>query len=61
MLLVYSVKIWSMCRQHFRLKKGAIQQQMQEWQKIGGLPADQAISKPMKEAVTAVNTELDRM
>lgn len=30
---------------------------MQEWQKV----ADQAISKPMKEAVTAINTELDKM
>ncbi|DBB18625.1 TPA: Baculoviral IAP repeat-containing protein 6 [Trebouxia sp. C0006] len=44
-------------KQHFQLKTGVIQQQMQEWL----AKADKTTNKPVKEAVTAIKAELERL
>jgi len=49
--------IINLCRQHFQLKKGVVQQQMQEWL----AKADKTTNKPVKEAVTAIKAELERL
>jgi len=46
-----------LCRSHFQLKKGVIQQQMQDWLSV----ADKTTSKPMKEAVAAIKTEFEKL
>ncbi len=49
--------LFNLCRQHFQLKKGVVQQQMQEWL----AKADKTTNKPVKEAVTAIKAELERL
>ncbi|KAL0040998.1 hypothetical protein WJX77_001679 [Trebouxia sp. C0004] len=44
-------------KQHFQLKKGVVQQQMQEWL----AKADKTTNKSVKEAVTAIKAELERL
>ncbi|KAL0043350.1 hypothetical protein WJX79_002441 [Trebouxia sp. C0005] len=44
-------------KQHFQLKKGVVQQQMQEWL----AKADKTTKQPVKEAVTAIIAELERL
>ena len=44
-------------RLHFQLKKGVIQQQLQDWQAM----ADKHHAKLVKEAVAAIKTELERV
>jgi hypothetical protein len=49
--------LFNLCRQHFQLKKGVVQQQMQEWL----AKADKITNTSVKEAVTAIKAELERL